>query len=73
MPSVRLLALMLVLSLPAAGCGTGGDPAAGAPDTEATLLLDFQPSAVHTGIYMATERGFDTAEGIDLEVEVPSS
>lgn len=67
------IALVLVLSLVAAGCGTGGDPGTGAPGTEATLLLDFQPSAVHTGIYMATERGFDTAEGIDLEVEVPSS
>lgn len=67
------LALVLVLALAAAGCATGGDEAARAPDAEASLLLDFQPSAVHTGIYMATERGFDTAEGIDLGIEVPSS
>lgn len=75
MRPVPLLALALALALApaAAGCGAGSDDAARAPDAEATLLLDFQPSAVHTGIYMATERGFDTAEGIDLDVEVPSS
>ncbi|HEV2819768.1 MAG TPA: ABC transporter substrate-binding protein [Solirubrobacteraceae bacterium] len=71
MRSVHLLALVLALAV--AGCGAGGGQAARAPDAEATLLLDFQPSAVHTGIYMATERGFDTAEGIDLDVQVPSS
>lgn len=71
MRPVQLLAL--VLALVAAGCGAAGDEAVRAPDAEATLLLDFQPSAVHTGIYMATERGFDTAEGIDLDVQVPSS
>ena len=73
MHSMRFAARVLALVLAVTGCGTGGGEAARAPDAEATLLLDFQPSAVHTGIYMATERGFDTAEGIDLEVQVPSS
>ena len=56
---------------PLAGCGgtTGGDR----PDETATLLLDFTPNAVHAGIYVASERGFDTAEGVKLEIRKPSA
>ena len=48
-----------------AGCGstTGADR----PGAEATLLLDFTPNAVHAGIYMAVDRGFDEAEGVELD------
>ena len=54
-----------------AGCGgaTGGDR----PNETATLLLDFTPNAVHAGIYVASERGFDTAEGVKLEIRKPSA
>ena len=54
-------------ALGAAGCGPGG----GRPNSEATLLLDFQPNAVHAGIYTATGRGFDEAEGVELTVQAP--
>ncbi len=63
-----LLAILLALALPAAGCGSG---ASDRPNTEATLLLDFRPNAVHAGIYVATTRAFDEAEGVELLVQAP--
>jgi putative hydroxymethylpyrimidine transport system substrate-binding protein len=67
-----LLALVVALvAALAAGCGsTGGQDR---PGTEATLLLDFTPNAVHSGIYMATERGYDEAEGVELHVRKPGA
>ena len=53
-----------------AGCG---DETNAAPNVDATLLLDFQPNAVHTGIYMAIERGYDDSLGVNLRVRVPGS
>ncbi|HEX6388800.1 MAG TPA: ABC transporter substrate-binding protein [Solirubrobacteraceae bacterium] len=61
-----LVAAIVVL----AGCGGSGSD--GAPNSSATLTLDFQPNAVHTGIELAVERGFTDAEGVDLEVRAPS-
>jgi ABC-type nitrate/sulfonate/bicarbonate transport system substrate-binding protein len=65
----RLLPLALILGAIAAGCGseTGDDR----PGAEATLLLDFQPNAVHAGLYLATERTYDEAEGVELEIRAP--
>jgi putative hydroxymethylpyrimidine transport system substrate-binding protein len=37
------------------------------------LVLDFQPNAVHAGIYLALARDYDGAEGVDLTVRPPSS
>ena len=51
------------------GCGAvAGDDR---PDEEATLLLDSRPAAVHAGIYLATERRYDEAEGVELAVRRP--
>jgi len=63
--------LLLLALLPLAGCGgtSGGDR----PNETATLLLDFTPNAVHAGIYVASERGFDEAEGVKLEIRKPSA
>jgi len=65
----RSALLATLLAALAAGCGTttGQDR----PGAEATLLLDFAPNAVHAGIYMATERGYDDAEGVELEIRKP--
>jgi putative hydroxymethylpyrimidine transport system substrate-binding protein len=65
---VRYAALLLVLL--AAGCGstTGTDR----PGVEASLLLDFTPNAVHSGIYLAHERGYDEAEGVTLQIRAPT-
>ncbi|MBA3406859.1 MAG: ABC transporter substrate-binding protein, partial [Solirubrobacterales bacterium] len=51
------------------GSTTGEDR----PGAEATLLLDFAPNAVHAGVYLATERGYDEAEGVELEIRKPGA
>jgi NitT/TauT family transport system substrate-binding protein/putative hydroxymethylpyrimidine transport system substrate-binding protein len=63
-----LLAAALLLA-GAAGCGGGGaEP--GAPDG-ATIVLDFTPNAVHSGIYVAQKEGYYADAGIDLTVRQP--
>jgi putative hydroxymethylpyrimidine transport system substrate-binding protein len=63
-----LLAAALLLT-GAAGCGgSGAEP--GAP-FGATLVLDFTPNAVHSGIYAGRHEGFYRDGGIDLTVRRP--
>ncbi len=64
-----LAAVGLVLGLAACG-GDGAEPGA---SKEATLVLDFVPTAVHAGIYAAEAEGYYAEEGIDLEIREPSS
>lgn len=65
---VALLAAALLLT-GAAGCGgSGAEP--GAP-VGATLVLDFTPNAVHSGIYAAQQQGYYGDGGIDLTVRQP--
>ena len=64
-------ALIALLGALITGCGgvSGGDR----PNEDATLLLDSAPSAEHAGIYLATERDYDVAEGVTLEVRRPGA
>jgi ABC-type nitrate/sulfonate/bicarbonate transport system substrate-binding protein len=39
----------------------------------ATLILDFTPNAVHTGIYAALAQHYDRDEGVDLHVTAPTA
>ena len=65
-----LLAAALLLA-GVAGCGGGGaEP--GAP-SGATLVLDFTPNAVHSGIYAAQRQGFYRDAGVDLTVRQPGN
>jgi putative hydroxymethylpyrimidine transport system substrate-binding protein len=65
---VALLAAASLL-VGVAGCGgSGAEP--GAP-LGATLVLDFTPNAVHTGIYAARREGFYRDEEIDLTIRQP--
>lgn len=63
--------MLLLAVVPLGGCGT--DDSSSAPNVDATLLLDFQANAVHTGIYTAIERGYDSALGVNLTARVPGS
>src|SRR5256714_5570875 len=66
--AVALLAAVLLLS-GAAGCGgSGAEP--GVPKG-ATLVLDFTPNAVHSGIYAAQAQGFYRDAGVDLKIQQP--
>jgi putative hydroxymethylpyrimidine transport system substrate-binding protein len=69
MPRVVALALLALLAL--AGCGS--ESGADRPNQDASLLLDFTPNGVHAGIYLATARDYDGAEGVTLEVRTPSA
>ncbi len=65
-----LLAAALLLS-GATGCGEdGAEP--GAP-VGASLVLDFMPNAVHSGIYAAQRQGYYRDAGIDLEIHEPGA
>ena len=66
--AVALLAAVIALA-GTAGCGEdGAEP--GVPKG-ATVVLDFTPNAVHSGIYSALARGYYRDEGVDLEVQAP--
>jgi putative hydroxymethylpyrimidine transport system substrate-binding protein len=70
-PPRRAVAALCLLLLALVGCG--GSIGDDRPNADATLLLDFTPNAVHAGIYTATERGFDDAEGVALTVRRPGA
>lgn len=82
-PLLAWLAALSCVVLPLAGCGdddagtgreNGEDPGSSlAKPTEATLVLDFVPNAVHTGIYCAQADGLYEDANIDLEIVEPSS
>ncbi len=64
----------LLLATAVAGCGGGGaEPDAPDDGVRATLILDFQPNAVHAGIYAALADGDLADHGIDLEVQQPGA
>jgi putative hydroxymethylpyrimidine transport system substrate-binding protein len=67
----RLL-IAAALAAVVAGCAAGGG-GSDRPERSASLLLDFTPNGVHAGIYSATGRGYDDAEGVALRVRAPSS
>ena len=72
LPAARTLTLIAAAVLATtivAACGGSSSSAAARP---VSLVLDFTPNAVHAGIYTAIERGYDRAEGIALQVIVPS-
>src|SRR4051795_13319343 len=66
--AVALLATALLLA-GVTGCGgRGAEP--GAPKG-ATVVLDFTPNSVHSGIYAGEAQGFYKDAGIDLHIQVP--
>jgi ABC-type nitrate/sulfonate/bicarbonate transport system substrate-binding protein len=66
--TVALLAAVLAL---AGMIGCGGDGAEPGVPKGATLVLDFVPNAVHSGIYVAGADGYYRDRGVDLDVRAP--
>jgi putative hydroxymethylpyrimidine transport system substrate-binding protein len=73
--SRRLIAaLLLVLCVAAAaGCAGTESGSESRPNQDSRLVLDFAPNAIHAGIYLAKERGYDDSEGVHLEIQTPGS
>ena len=69
--AARRAATLIAVATTIAACGGTDGP--DRPERAATLMLDFQPNAVHVGIYTALARDFDDAEGVRLTVRAPSS
>jgi NitT/TauT family transport system substrate-binding protein/putative hydroxymethylpyrimidine transport system substrate-binding protein len=70
--AASLAALLIASAL--AGCGgSGAEPDAPNGGAPATLILDFQPNAVHAGIYAAVAEGDLADHGIDLTIQEPGS
>lgn len=60
------IALLLLMGL-VAGCGRGSQ--GGEAELEKlTFMLDWYPNTNHTGLYVAKERGFFAAEGLDVDI-----
>lgn len=73
---IRLAALSLGVAV-LAGCG-GSDGASttttgAGGTTRLDLTLDFAPNAVHSGLYVAQERGLYRKDGLDVRIRVPGS
>lgn len=59
---------LMTAALALAGCGAGGGSGSAAGGADFTLLLGARPAGLHAGVYLAAQRGFDEAEGIDLSI-----
>jgi len=69
MKGVAALLAAALLFAGASGCGSSGaEP--GVP-RGATLVLDFVPNAVHSGIYAAQREGYYSDTGVDLTIRQP--
>lgn len=66
---VLFVACLVAVAL-ISGCGSGSSEP---ESSDATLVLDFTPNAIHAGIYSALARGFDRGEGVNLHVVAPSA
>jgi putative hydroxymethylpyrimidine transport system substrate-binding protein len=66
---VRRLLVSLALAALLAGCGSTSPHSL----SQATLVLDFTPNAVHAGIYAALARHYDQRAGVHLHVIAPTA
>ncbi len=58
--------MLSLTCLALAGCG--GAVGGGSADADITLLLGEPPAGVHAGVFLAISRGYDEAEGLELDV-----
>ncbi|HUC00663.1 MAG TPA: ABC transporter substrate-binding protein [Solirubrobacterales bacterium] len=67
----RVVALLATVLLLAVLGGCGGDGAEPGAPKGATVVLDFTPNAVHSGLYAARSEGFYEEAGVDLQIQQP--
>ncbi len=67
----RVVALLAAVLLLVGVAGCGGDGAEPGAPKGVTLVLDFVPNAVHSGIYTAQQQGYYDDRGIDLTIRQP--
>jgi NitT/TauT family transport system substrate-binding protein/putative hydroxymethylpyrimidine transport system substrate-binding protein len=67
----RAVALLAAVTLLFGAAGCGGDGAEPGVPKGATLVLDFTPNAVHSGIYAAQSQGFYKDARVDLTIHQP--
>jgi putative hydroxymethylpyrimidine transport system substrate-binding protein len=72
MRSATLATALIACLLAACGSSTS-TTATRASERSATLMLDFTPNAVHTGIYAAIARRYDRTVGVRLHVIAPTA
>ncbi len=64
--------VLLIAAVSIVGCGS--DDADVANDGRGvTLALDFQPNAVHAGIYKAIDQGLDADQELELSIRTPAT
>ena len=68
----RSVALLAAAILALAGCGSAAQPGSRSLK-HATLMLDFTPNAIHSGIYSALAHSYDLGAGVRLHVIAPSA
>ncbi len=69
MPAPKAIAALAALVLAVTGCGSNASETVSARPVK--LLLDFQPNAVHAGIYAALAQDLDAARELRLHVRIP--
>lgn len=71
-PATALIICLLAAML--AGCGSSASTARSRTQVQpTTLMLDFTPNAVHTGIYAALAQHYDRDQGVNLHVVAPTA
>jgi putative hydroxymethylpyrimidine transport system substrate-binding protein len=71
--TIRLVGLLALIALLAAGCGEKPEPTGDARGSteKLTLVLDYFPNADHAGIYAAQATGEYERAGLDVQIKVP--
>lgn len=69
MKRLAAITAIFLLSLIAVGCGA---PAATSSKTPVTLVLDWYPNSDHAGIYSAQDKGYYSAAGLNVKIQVPT-